>query len=307
MTEKIVNIKHKNFLPNDKDLLQISQNSRFRYQYYSVVAYNKKLLNSDNVFDPPVLIKSFKDLTPFSLYKVGIPITILRQYMSNSSGKIAKTKLLSAREAIKHLNNFASQCCERISADLCCQVILQEIRHRENNELIIFIEKSASDKMLGRLASLQLSLKKITICFLTYKPSDLMTIAMSNQTSKLRFDIHRLMSSDVEDFIGPSPGDVEDSLIQSYFYRPPPRGEGGELFAPMRFDIFSQGLRLDETESKKDIIKEIFYNPQKSYMNPKNNFGLPYLIPTGFELLDEKLEEIQVQIKDQAHESRSKI
>ena len=227
--------------------------------------------------------------------------------MSDISGKIDKTKLLSAREAFKQLNNFASQCCERISADLCCQVILQEIKQKGNDDLIIFIEKSASDKMLGRLASLQLSLKKITICFLNYMPSDLMTIAMSNQTSKLRFDIHRLMSSDIQDFIGPYPGDVEDSLIQSYFYRPLPRGEGGERFAPMRFDIFSQGLRLDETESKKETIKEIFFNPQKSLRDPNYNSVLCRLIPTGFELLDGKFKEIQLQLKDQAYELRSKI
>jgi hypothetical protein len=222
------------------------------------------------------------------------------------SGKIDKTRLLSAREAFKQLKNFASQCCERISADLCCQVILQEIRQRRDDDLIIFIEKSASDKMLGRLASLQLSLENITICFLTYKPSDLMTIAMSNQTSKLRFDINRLMSSDVDDFLGPYPGDSEDSLMQSYFYRPPLLGDSGESFAPMRLDIFSQGLRLDETESKKEMIKKIFSNPQNSYKDPNDDSSLPRLIPSGFELLDGKLNDIHAQIKDHVYELRSK-
>lgn len=304
MAEKILNIKHKNFLPEDEELLQISKDSRFRYQYYSVIAYNKKLLRSVHDFDPPVLVKSFNSMTPFSLYKSGIPITILKQYMS---GKIDKTKLLSAREAFKELKNFASQCCERISADLCCQLILQEVMDRQENDLIIFIEKSASDKMLGRLATLQLSLKNITICFLTYKPSDLMTIAMSNQTSKLRFDINRLMSSNVDDFIGPYPGDSEDSLIQSYFYRPSPLGEGGEAYSPMRLDIFSQGLRLDEVESKKEMIKTIFSNPKDSYKDPNDHSALPRLIPVGFELLDGKLKDIQDKIKDQTYELRSKI
>ena len=303
MTEKIVNIKHGNSLPDDKDLLQISKNSKFRYQYCSFVVYNKKILHSDHIFDPPAL-ESFNNLKPFSLYKAGIPITILKQYMS---GKIDKTKLLSVREAFKELKNFASQCCERISADLRCQVIVQEIMERKDNDLIIFIEKSASDKMLGRLATLQLSLKNITICFLTYQPSDLMTIAMSNQTSKLRFDIHRLMSSNVYDFIGPYPGDSEDSLIQSYFHRPSPRGEGGEAFAPMRLDIFSQGLRLDEVESKKEKIETIFLDTKDSYKDPNDDSALPRLIPVGFELLDGKLKDIRDKIKDQTYELRSKI
>ncbi|MCX5824153.1 MAG: hypothetical protein NTY86_11800 [Deltaproteobacteria bacterium] len=304
MTEKIVNIKNKNFLPDDRYLLEISQTDKFRYYYYSVVVYNKKLPTSDDIFNPPVLEESFNNMAPFSLYKAGIPITILKKYMSN---KIDKTKLLSAREAFKQLKNFASQCCERISADLCCQVILQEIRDRKDNDLIIFIEKSASDKMLGRLATLQLSLTNIIICFLTYKPSDLMTIAMSKQTSKLRFDIHRLMSSNIDDFIGPYPGDSEDSLIQSYFYRPSPRGEGGDTFAPMRLDIFSQRLRLDEVESKKEKIKEIFLNTKDSYKDPNDNSVLPRLIPTGFDLLEGKLKDIEEGIKDRMYELRSKI
>ena len=316
MTEKIVNIKTKNFLPNDKDLLDTSiKGDEFRYLYNSVVVYNKKLLTSDDIFNPPVLEKFFNDKEPFSLYKAGIPITILKKYMGD---KIDKTRLLSAREAFKQLKNFASQCCERISADLCCQVILQEIRDSKNNDLVIFLEKSASDKMLGRLASLQLSLSNITICFLTYKPSDLMTIAMSKQTSKLRFDINRLMSSNIEDiiedFIGPYPGDSEDSLIQSYFYRPPPRGADGEPFAPMRFDIFSQGLRLDQIELKKEKIKGIFSDVKvkHSYKDPNDSSVLPRLIPTGFDLLDGKPEknieeEIKNRIKDRMYELRSKI
>jgi hypothetical protein len=301
MAEKIINLINKNILPDDDDLLLISKDSRFRYQYYSFVAYNKKIFDTENDFDPPVLIKSFNNLTPFSLFKSGIPITTLKKYMG---GKIDKTKLLSAREAFKQLKNFAVQCCERISADLCCQIIIQEIKARNNDDLIIFIEKSASDKMLGRLATLHLDLNNITICFLTYKPSDLMTIAMSNQTSKLRFDINRLMSSEFHDFIGPYPGDSVDSLIQAYFHKPLPRGDEGAEYAPMRLDIFSQGLRLDQIETKKDAIRKIFLNYRHSYKDPNTQNDLVRLIPTGFELLDGKFEEILATIKDQTYELR---
>lgn len=301
MAEKIINLKHKNFLPQeDEELFRISKYNRFRYQYYSFVAYNNISLNAENYVDPSALDKSFNDLAPFSLYKSGIPITILKQY---TSSKIDKIKLQSAREAFKELENFAEQCCERISADLCCQVILHEVMNRKDNDLIIFIEKSASDKMLGRLATLQLDLNSIIICFLTYKPSGLMTIAMSSQTSKLRFDINRLMTSDSVDFKGPYPGDSEDSLIQAYFYQPAPRGRNGEAFSPMRFDIFSQGLRMDQVESKKESIKEIFLNRTTSYKDPYDDSALPRLIPKGFEHLDGKLKELQKKVKDQIHES----
>jgi len=56
MTEKIVNIKTKNFLPDDKYLLDTSiKGDEFRYLYNSVVVYNRKLLTSDDIFNPPVL------------------------------------------------------------------------------------------------------------------------------------------------------------------------------------------------------------------------------------------------------------
>jgi hypothetical protein len=302
MTQQLVNIKYRNILPGNEELLIISNTNKFRYQYHTVVAYNK--LSLSPVIDDVAHTsdKSFNNLEPFSLYKSGIPITVLKQYMG---GKIDKIKLLTAREAFNELRNFAGQCCERISADLCCQIILQEIIDRKVDDLIIFIEKSASDKMLGRLASLQLSLKNVTICFLTYKPSDLMTIAMSNKTSKLRFDINRLMSSNFNDYIGPYPGDSEDSLIQSYFNRPSPRGMGGASFAPMRLDIFSQALRLDQVESKKETIRTIFLNHQESYKDPNDKSSVPRLIPVGYDLLDNHLEKIQGKIKDKVYELRS--
>jgi hypothetical protein len=297
MTEIIINMKHKNFLPKDKDLIRIAKENKFTYRYHSVVSYNKKF-RSENAFEPPALEKSFNDYTPFSLYKSGIPITILQQYMG---GKINKSKLSSAREAFKQLKDFATQCCERISADLCCQIILQEVLSRENHQLLIFIEKSASDKMLGRLATLQLDLSNVTICFLTYQPSDLMTIAMSNRTSKLRFDINRLMSAGLVDFIGPYPGDTEESLLQSYFHQPIPRGEGGESFSPMRIDIFSQGLRMDQIEDKKELIKKVFEDSKDSYKDPNDHSELPRLIPTGFDLLDGQLENIREKIEERLY------
>ena len=253
---KIINIRYKNFTLENEDLIELSKFDGFRYRFTTVVAYNKKTKDGEDLTEP--LIESYNEETPFSLYRSGTPIALLKSYISDN---INKNNLSSASKAFKELKNFTSQCCERITADLCCQVIMKQItesKKERTRKTVFFIEKSASDKMLGRLASLQLNLDNIIICFLTFDPPNLMTIAMSNQTSKLHFDIYRLMSSSDSDFFGPYPGDSEDSLAQTYFHRPLTAEEGGGEYSPMRFDIFSQGLRRDEIDNKKEIVRNIF-------------------------------------------------
>ncbi len=169
--------------------------------------------------------------------------------------------------------------------------------------MVFFIEKSASDKMLGRLASLQLNLDNIIICFLTFDPPDLMTIAMSNQTSKLHFDINRLMSSDDPSFFGPYPGNSEDSLIQTYFHRPPTAEEGGGEYSPMRFDIFSQGLRIGEIEEKKEKIEQIFSSSEDTETEQTKTEPRK-LMPKGWGMLKEYLGRQDDDIREKLREHK---
>lgn len=279
----IVNIRNKTFTPEEKDIINLASASegKFKYKFIPVVVYNKKTLGKDNISTP--LLKSFNKLKPFSLYELGTPIAILKTYMGD---KIKTEDLKSAKKAFKSLRNFSSQCYERIIADLSCQVIMEELRNLQNGQhLIFFIEKSASDKMLGRLASLYLNLEKATICFLSYGPSDLMTTVMSHQTGKLSFDIHRLMTQEITDFIGPYPGDFEDSLTQTYFYKPL-----NKAYLPFRIDIFAQGLLIDKIEKKKDMVKKIFEDSANT--EPDITGGerdLSDLMPFGFNAIGDYL------------------
>ena len=284
--KSIINIRHKTYTPEDEQLLQLAANSsKFRYRFIPLIAYNKKTSGENDLTQPT--LGSFNDMVPFALYELGIPIAILRSYMGS---EIKKEDLISTKKAFKELKNFASHCYERIIADLCCQILIKEVRQQRDNEhIIFFIEKSASDKMLGRLASLYLDLDKVTICFLVFDPSALMTTVMSYQAGKLHFDINRLMTEDTSDFFGPYPGDSEDSLIQTYFYKPPRLPEGGG-YRPMRVDIFTQGLRRDEIDRKKELIKDILCpgSPDTEFEREKREPRL--LMPMGFKELRDKLE-----------------
>lgn len=280
---EIVNIRQKTYILRDEEIIKLLQTKRdnFCYRYIPVVFYNSKISQVDKLSTPQ--IKTFNTHIPFSLYELGTPISILKSYMGN---KIEKEDLLSVKRAFKGLKNFASQCYERVIADLCCQVILESIDNTpENRQLLFFVEKSASDKMLGRLATLNLNLDDLTICFLVYTASDLMTSVMSTQTGKLHFDIHRLMNMDTTDYLGPYPGDAEESLIQTYFYKPTD-------YRPMRVDIFAQGLLRDKIEAKKELIRSIL-NPDSEKKDSIHHPKTPepkLLIPYGFWELEEFIE-----------------
>lgn len=290
MNIRIVNIRHKTYTIDDKEILMLAKHAghRFRYKYVPLVAYNKKTSGENDLTTPR--LESFDNKAPFSLYQLGTPIAILIRFMD--ANKIRKKDFTSARKAFRELKNFAAQCSERTIADLCCKVILGEIRTRENDEeFVFFLEKSASDKMLGRLATLNLNLDKITVCFLSTSPSDLMTTIMSNQTGKLHFDINRLMTANYyDDFPGPYPGDYEDSLIQSYFYRPSPINDKAGDYTPMRLDIFAQGLLINEVEKKKAKIKKLLAPNSPDIETDSKKIGPRTILPYGFADLDGFLE-----------------
>ena len=244
------------------------------------------------------MLEDFNDKFPFTLYKSGTPIGLLVAYMGE---RIRKADMLSARKAFRELKYFAAQCSERIIADLSCQVILRYILGMEKGDsLLFFVERSASDKMLGRLASLQIDLSSVTICFMSYSPADLMTIAITNQTGKLHFDLNRLMTTASAEFYGPYPGESEDSLTQTYFHRPSSVGGDEWEFSPIRFDIFAQGLQRDDLERKKDLLEKVFL-PHSGETLPEQLEHFPRkLYPSGYEILKERLEamndEIQIKI-----------
>ncbi|MEW6107852.1 MAG: hypothetical protein AB1632_01600 [Nitrospirota bacterium] len=289
----IINIKHKTYTLDNEEILKLVKSDKFKYRFIPVVAYNKKTSGKEDLSSPR--IESFHKMNPFTLYELGTSITILKNYMGTA---VKKEDLISAKKAFKELKQFASQCHERVIADLCTQIILREIEDMaENQHITFFIEKSASDKILGRLSSLCLNLERVSICFLVFEPSDLMTTVMSYQTGKLHFDIHRLMTGDISDLLGPYPGDSEDSLIQTYFYKPPSMSGGGE-YRPMRLDLFTQGLLRDKIEEKKEGIRKIL-NPDSP---DKESFGSDseprLLLPYGSHELEESLKKQETDIMD---------
>lgn len=187
---------------------------------------------------------------PFSLWELNLPIEVVCKYAEDEIGH--KEELKVAKKAYLKLRNFANRCSERVLGDLYCALLLKTLN--STDQFIYLFEGPPSNKVLARFGYIYPSLKNVTICFISFKPEDLITSLLSFQTGKLQFDIHRLMSKEVTGFLGPYPGTSEESLIQTYFYRHPDLRPGKKV-SPLRIDIFSQGLLESDFEDKKDIIK----------------------------------------------------
>lgn len=277
--QKIISISHKTFLPELEDLLAKARDKEFRYEFIPVVVFNEKRTGNPEIANlPPRFLPKL-----LSLYENEVSIESLIKYI----GDIKKEELSIARRAFKKLQNFALQCSERVIADLCCQIILETSEKNKSDHLVYFIERAASDKMLGRLGYLYLDLTNITICFVSYEPDDMVTTVMSAKTGKLLFDIHRLMSSrDAEMITPPYPGNSEDSLVQTYFFKPKAISPFNE-FLPMRLDLFCQGLLEPDIEVKSNFVKDILSDKNECQPYPiKKKEPSPYTkLPLGLQSL----------------------
>lgn len=219
-----------------------------RIEYMPAIAYTMQRDGSESL-SPPELVCVEK---PFSLLEMGLSIEMLCRYAKDELAK--KDELKVARKAYLKLRAFANRCAERIQADLTCALLLKT--WDPNKKCIYFLEGPPNDKMLGRLGYLYPSLNNLTICFISFKPEDLITSIMSFQTGRLQFDIHRLMSEEVTGFQGPYPGNSDRSLTQTYFYRHPDVKPGIHV-SPLRIDVFTQGLLESEFDEKQESVREI--------------------------------------------------
>lgn len=220
---------------------------RGRFEYIPAVAFTVQTDPTEKIARPELLSLG----KPFSLWELGLPIELLCAYAKEEIGR--KEELKVARRAYQKLKSFANRCADRILADLICALLLKT--WTSDGNFLYFIEGPPSDKMLARLAYLYPSLENLTICFISFQPSDLITSVMSYQTGKLEFDIHRLMSVNSTVFLGPYPGTSDESLIQTYFFRHP-EARPGKKVSPLRIDIFGQGLLESDMEKKKEGIEE---------------------------------------------------
>lgn len=295
---RIINIKYRVFTPDENQLLETAGSADFKYKYIPVVAYNTKSKDkADDLTAPKLLfINNDDSYFIFTLYELGTPMTLLKSY---TGGGISAEDLRSVKEAFRKLKGVVSQCSERVVADLCCDIILKEINAVENRQkkLVFFIDRFNSDKMFGRLATLNLNLDRITIVFLTGRPTELMTTVMSFHTGKISFDICRLMHKEFDgEFVGPYPGDSQESLAQTYFFKPKPIASDMGSYRPLRLDIFTQGLSADEIYEKKELIRRLLVLEKNNINNNKNTETDPstsepkLLLPYGFHELDEKLD-----------------
>lgn len=250
MLKKIVGLTH-----NTESLDMDGVLKKKRFEFIPGIAYNILNLQDNNIIEEKT--DHMELPKPFVLFAQGTPIELIRKFITTED-------LSSAKMAYSKLMDLAYKNIDRIIADLYCSLIISIVdESRDSDEVIFFFDGSAWDKILGRLASLYLP-DRITFCFLTYKTEQLLTSIIAKATGKLDFDLLRIMNDENSVPIGPYPGSFEDSLTQTYFYRPN-RG-GKEKLEPLRLEIFAQGLLESEFVNKKDTILDLLRNPEMTML-----------------------------------------
>ncbi len=219
-----------------------------RFEYIPATAYVVQNEGPERAVRPELLYFG----KAFSLWELNLSIELLCKYAGDEIRR--KEELKVAKKAYLKLRNFANRCAERVLADLTCAVLLKTWNN-STDQFIYFMEGPPSDKILARLSCLYPSLENLTICFISFKPEDLITAVMSFQTGRLQFDFHRLIIEEITGFQGPYPGTSEESLVQTYFYRHR-EVRPGKKVSPIRVDIFCQGLLESDIEDKKEIIRK---------------------------------------------------
>ena len=196
---------------------------------------NYALQNSLKLYPVVVLYKGY-ELSKQKFTRFTPPKEILMQKRPQKMEDIFYEKNIFYKKLQKTYR--ANQ--ERIISDIICGIILQELRSEKNKDmdLTFFItSKFDTQKIVGRLAYLNLPLDRVTILFVSRNLVDLYSrniVSPFDNKVDLTFLCEK---ADPDSMYGPYPEDDTISLLRS-FYRTFKKNE----FYPVKIDLFSQGL-----------------------------------------------------------------
>ncbi|MDR2716530.1 MAG: hypothetical protein LBB89_00485 [Treponema sp.] len=180
---------------------------------------------------------------------------------------------------------------ERVISDIICGIILRELRNEKDKSkhLVFFItHRFDTEKIVGRLAYLNLPLNRITILFISRDITDFYTRNIVSPFD-YKFDLSYLMGKKEDNIYGPYPEYGTIGLLRTFY-----KTYSTEHF-PLRIDLFCQGLGNIEIDTIKDKINNDFLKSgnvgQVKILNLKGkNFTY---IPKVLCDCEEKIDQIQ--------------
>jgi hypothetical protein len=149
---------------------------------------------------------------------------------------------------------------ERVISDIICGIILQELRNEKDKtkRLVFFItHQFDTEKIVGRLAYLNLPLSRITILFISRDITDFYTRYIVSPFDN-RFDLSYLLGKKKDNIFGPYPEYGTIGLIRTFyktFYN---------VDYPLRIDLFCQSLGNVEIDNIKEEIKNDFLSEKNT-------------------------------------------
>jgi len=153
---------------------------------------------------------------------------------------------------------------ERVISDIICGIILRELRNEKDKtkRLVFFItHRFDTEKIVGRLAYLNLPLNRITILFISRDITDFYTRHIVSPFDN-KFDLSYLLDRKEDNIFGPYPEYGTIGLIRT-FYKTFSTVDY-PLRYPLRIDLFCQGLSNKEIESVKEEIKDDFLSEKNT-------------------------------------------
>lgn len=139
---------------------------------------------------------------------------------------------------------------ERIISDIICGIILRELRNDTQNELTFFItSKFDTQKIVGRLAYLNLPMERLTILFISRRLSDFYSRNMASPFGP-DVDLTELKRKNSNDIFGPFPDDGTIGLLRTFF-----KTYDNAEFYPAKIDLFCQCLIRKDILQIRDKIK----------------------------------------------------
>jgi hypothetical protein len=147
---------------------------------------------------------------------------------------------------------------ERIISDIICGIILRELRNENDKteNLIFYVtHQFDTEKIVGRLAYLNLPLNRVTILFISMDITDLYTRNIVSLFD-YKYDFSFLMENKDEKIFGPYPEYGTIGLLRTFY-----KTYSTEHY-PLRIDLFSQGLNNIEIEKIKNEINNDFLSKE---------------------------------------------
>jgi transcriptional regulator NrdR family protein len=216
---------------------------------YGISEFSDNFASEEEILlDPVVVLFKENEQGKIAYQKIAPPVPVRMQKRPLLSDDIFWDK----NDFYKKIKEKYRANQERIISDLICGIILRELRGSDDTTRLTFFitAKFNTNKIVGRLAYLNLPMDKVTILFVSRNVTDFYTRNIVSPFDH-KVDLTYLNEQNTDSIFGPYPYDGTIGLIRTFY-----KTYEGKKFYPVRTDLFCQSLSKMEIDKIKKAIKD---------------------------------------------------